>query len=144
MKQTMQWRISSNVCTYAGASGVCHEPMSLQGSRKLQCVYNKILTRLGTTKQWKFIIDLRRHYLKEVMKNKNVEIKHVPLQECRTDLFTKAVDRRRFDELRQMVNVDGILGIEETILRSWGDRQARDSYRKARESLAQGRVGLVA
>lgn len=77
----------------------------------------RMLTALGATKRSKFI-DLRHHYLKEVVKNNNVEIRHVPSQKCGADLFRKALDKTRFEELRQMVDVAEIRGIENTIMKA--------------------------
>lgn len=62
----------------------------------------RMLTALGATKGSKFI-NLIYSYLKEVVKSNNVEITHVPSKQCRADLFTKALDRNRFEELRKVV-----------------------------------------
>lgn len=74
-----------------------------------------MIKALGATKRSKFI-DLRHHYLKEVVKNNNVTIVHVPSKLCRADIFTKALERTRFEELRQMVEVAEIPGLEETLM----------------------------
>lgn len=75
-----------------------------------------MLNAVRATKRSKYI-DLRNNYIKEVIKNNNVEATHVPSKQCRADLFTKALQRHRFEELRTMVDVVAdITDIEKTLL----------------------------
>lgn len=76
-----------------------------------------MIKALGATKRSKFI-DLRHHYLKEVFKNKQVELRHIPSKECRAYLFTKALQRQRFEELRDMVDVADVPGTGTVVLGS--------------------------
>lgn len=48
----------------------------------------------------KKFIDLRHIYLKKVMNIKKVELLHMSSKNCRAELFTKALQRQHFEDLR--------------------------------------------
>lgn len=66
---------------------------------------------LGATRRSKFI-DMRRHYLKQVIKQKNIELKHVPSRVLRGKKFTKAIECQRFEESRNKVDAAEIPNID--------------------------------
>lgn len=70
-----------------------------------------MIKSLGATKRSKFI-DLRHHYLKTTINQKNVDFKHTPSAQLRADLLTKPLDRRCFQRLRTQLGVDVIPNIE--------------------------------
>lgn len=72
---------------------------------------------LGVTKRSKSI-ELRHHYIKEKMLENNISIKHVPSRTLTAGIFTKALERRRFEKLRQMIGVAEIPQLEQRILSS--------------------------
>lgn len=63
-------------------------------------------------------IDFRHHYIKEVIKTKDVHLRHVRSKKCRVDLFTKALQRQRFEKLRKTVDVAEIQGMDHDLLTS--------------------------
>lgn len=74
-----------------------------------------MLRVLGATLQSKFIY-LRHQYLKQIIKTNNIEIKHIPSQELRADMFTKALDKQRFEQLRDSIDVAEIPNIDKYIM----------------------------
>lgn len=61
-----------------------------------------MLSSLGATKRSKFI-DLLHQYLKQMARGTKISIQHVPSKMCRADMFTGPLERRRFEELRDMI-----------------------------------------
>lgn len=74
-----------------------------------------MLGALGATKRSKFI-DLRHNYIKQVTKTNNITIVHVPSKTCPADIFTKALERQRYEELRNLIDVDEIENVEKQIM----------------------------
>lgn len=73
-----------------------------------------MIQSVGATKRSNFI-DLRHNYIKQVTKDNDIKIVHVPSQECRADMFTKAIERQRFEHLRTLIDVREI-DIEKTLM----------------------------
>jgi hypothetical protein len=50
-------------------------------------------------------IDIRHHFLRDLAIKGDIEISHVRTNEQLTDIFTKPLDERRFQELRSELNI---------------------------------------
>lgn len=58
-------------------------------------------------------IDLRHQHIKQITRKKKIKIEHLPPKNCLADMFTKPLDRTRFEELQDMVEVREIPGLEQ-------------------------------
>ena len=50
-------------------------------------------------------IDIRHHFIRELVENKIVVIEHVATKNQLSDIFTKALDTSRFDSLRKSLEI---------------------------------------
>ena len=50
-------------------------------------------------------IDIRHHFIRELVENKTVVIEHVATENQLADIFTKALDSFRFDSLRKSLGI---------------------------------------
>ena len=50
-------------------------------------------------------IDIRHHFIRELVENKTVVIEHVATENQLADIFTKALDSSRFDFLRKSLGI---------------------------------------
>ena len=50
-------------------------------------------------------IDIRRHFIRELVENKTVVIEHVTTENQLADIFTKTLDLSRFDSLRKSLGI---------------------------------------
>ena len=50
-------------------------------------------------------IDIRHHFIRELVENKTVVIEHVATENQLADIFTKALDSSRFDSLRKSLGI---------------------------------------
>lgn len=74
-----------------------------------------MMAALGATKRSKFI-DMRHHYLKQTVKEHNITLKHVASADLRADMFTKALERTRFEKLRSSVHVHEVPNIDDDLM----------------------------
>ena len=50
-------------------------------------------------------IDIRHHFIRELVENKTVVIEHFATENQLTDIFTKTLDLFRFDSLRKSLGI---------------------------------------
>ena len=50
-------------------------------------------------------IDIRHHFIRELVENKTVVIEHVATENQLVDIFTKALDLSRFDSIRKSLGI---------------------------------------
>ena len=50
-------------------------------------------------------IDIRHHFIRELVENKAVVIEHVATENQLADIFTKALDSSRFNSLRKYLGI---------------------------------------
>ena len=50
-------------------------------------------------------IDIRHHFIRELVENKAVVIEHVATENQLADIFTKALDSSRFNSLRKSLGI---------------------------------------
>ena len=53
-------------------------------------------------------IHKRYHFIRECVENDQIEVEHVPGEEQKTDLLTKALGRIKFKEMRELVGVQDL------------------------------------
>ena len=58
-------------------------------------------------------ISIKYHFLREVEANKEIRLKHCKTEEQITDIFTKALPRVKFKQLRNMISVTEMCTKEE-------------------------------
>ncbi|CDF34544.1 unnamed protein product [Chondrus crispus] len=58
-----------------------------------------IATNTAPTRRRKFI-HLRHHYLRSHHRNRSIQITHIPTQDMLVDIFSKPLDRQRFEQQR--------------------------------------------
>lgn len=87
------------------ARKIIRRPQTDRRNRKPQ--YAGHHEAVGATKRSKFI-NLRPQFTKQQVKQHNFQITHVPSKLCTVDMFTKPLERRRFEDLRDMIDVRGI------------------------------------
>lgn len=74
-----------------------------------------MIKTLGATKRSKFI-ELRNRYIKNTVKENNIELRHNASENLKADMLTEPLDRVRYAILRSMVGVKNITVAGETIL----------------------------
>ena len=50
-------------------------------------------------------IYIRHHFIKDLVKDKVVTLEHVDIEEQLADIFTKALDAKKFEKLRGMLGI---------------------------------------
>ena len=50
-------------------------------------------------------IEIRHHFIRELVHNKEVHLAYVPTKEQLADIFTKALPREQFEILREKLNI---------------------------------------
>ena len=51
------------------------------------------------------VVDRRFYFIRECVQNEQIEVEHVPGNEQRADILTKALSRIRFKEIRSLIGV---------------------------------------
>lgn len=74
-----------------------------------------MIQALGATKRSKFI-DLRHQYLKQQIRDSNTSIYHKPSLLLSADMFIKALERQRFQDMRDLVEVFEIHAIDQDLM----------------------------
>lgn len=57
---------------------------------------------VGATKRSKFI-DIKHQLIKILIREKKFKVEHKPTEEATADIMTKALERRRFEQLRTAI-----------------------------------------
>ena len=50
-------------------------------------------------------IDIRHHFIRDLVKDKVVTLEHVTIEEQLADIFTKALDVKQFERLRSKLGI---------------------------------------
>lgn len=77
-----------------------------------------ILQDIGATKRLKFI-DLRHHYIKQTIKEKSIQLKHTESEKLKADIFTKALERQKFENMQKMIDVEEIVDLERDVMNTF-------------------------
>lgn len=54
-------------------------------------------------------IHTRFHFIRECVENELIEVEHIPGQEQRADILTKALGRTKLKEMRELIGVQDVL-----------------------------------
>lgn len=96
---------AGNRCPNIGKSFERHQARLVLNNDKMQGI--TMVNALGATKRSK-LIDLRHQYLMQQIRQNNIENKHVPSKILPADMFTKGLERQRFEMIRRMIAVEEI------------------------------------
>ena len=50
-------------------------------------------------------IDIRYHFIRDLVERKIVVLEYIPIERQNTNIFTKPLDRSKFETLRQVIGV---------------------------------------
>lgn len=73
-----------------------------------------MINSVGATKCFKFI-DLKHQYIKYVIRQEDIKIKHKQSAEKTADILTNPLERKKFDKLREILGVAEITHVEEKL-----------------------------
>ena len=85
--------------------GVIQDSMTIFCDNTSAINISKNLVQHSRTKH----IDIRHHFIRDLVENKIVTLKHVSTENQLADLFTKPLDRVRFEFLRKSVRIFSML-----------------------------------
>jgi len=56
-------------------------------------------------------IDIRHHFIRDLVEEKVVTLEHVDIEEQMADIFTKALDAKQFEKLRGKLGISYMRGV---------------------------------
>ena len=84
-----------------GDYGLSQETMVIYYDNSSAIDISKNLVQHSKTKH----IEIRYHFIRDLVERKVVTLKYIPIERQNIDIFTKTLDRSKFESLHQVIGV---------------------------------------